>query len=66
MLDGFAGSGTTVLAAERTGRVARALEIEPRYVDVAIKRWQKMTGKKATHVETGEAFDGRAASRVAA
>jgi DNA modification methylase len=66
VLDGFAGSGTTILAAERTGRVARALEIEPRYVDVAVRRWQAMTGKKAIHAETGEAFDDRAAGRLAA
>ena len=66
VLDGFAGSGTTILAAERTGRVARALEIEPRYVDVAIKRWQAMTGKKAIHAETGEVFDDRAAGPIAA
>lgn len=66
VLDGFAGSGTTLLAAERTGRVARGLEIEPRYVDVAIRRWQAMARKQAIHAETGEKFDDRAAGRLAA
>lgn len=47
ILDGFAGSGTTILAAERTGRRAACLEIDPIYVDVAIERWQKKTGKEA-------------------
>jgi len=44
VLDPFAGSGTVVIAAERTGRRARALEIDPHYVDVAVKRWQAYTG----------------------
>ena len=39
VLDAFAGSGTTIMATEKTGRVGRALELDPRYVDVAIKRW---------------------------
>ncbi len=47
VLDPFSGSGTTILAAERTGRRAAAIEIEPRYVDVAIERWQRMTGQAA-------------------
>lgn len=47
VLDTFAGSGTTILAAEKTGRCARAVEIDPGYVDVAIRRWQEMTGKCA-------------------
>ena len=57
ILDGFAGSGTTLLAAERTGRVATCLEIDPIYVDVAIQRWQEKTGKTATLFETKESFD---------
>lgn len=48
VLDPFAGSGTIILAAEKTGRRARAMEIEPSFVDVAIQRWQAMTGKAAT------------------
>ena len=42
VLDAFAGSGTTIMAAEKTGRVARAIELDPRYVDVAIKRWDRL------------------------
>jgi DNA modification methylase len=47
ILDPFAGSGSVLLAAERTGRSARAIEIDPIYTDVAINRWQEITGKKA-------------------
>ena len=57
VLDPFCGSGTTVLAAERVGRRARALEIEPRYVDVAIRRWQAFTRRDAVHAETNLTFD---------
>lgn len=57
VLDVFAGSGTTMLAAERLGRRCRSLEYEPRYVDVAIRRWQAFTGKDAIHAETGSTFD---------
>jgi DNA modification methylase len=57
VLDPFLGSGTTLIAAEKTGRVARAIEIDPRYVDVAIRRWQRWTGQVAIHVETGRTFD---------
>lgn len=56
VLDSFAGSGTTILAAERVGRLACGLEIEPHYVDVAIRRWQEFTGKDAIHVETNCTF----------
>jgi len=56
ILDPFGGSGTTLLAAERTGRVARAIELDPLYVDVAIRRWQKITGLSARHTETGRTF----------
>ena len=54
VLDLFLGSGTTLLAAERSGRVFRGTEIDPGYVDVAIERWEAMTGKKATLSEAGE------------
>ena len=57
VLDGFIGSGTTILAAERTGRRCYGIEIEPRYVDVAISRWQSLTGQKAIHCQTGQTFD---------
>ena len=57
VLDTFSGSGTTIMAAERVGRQARALEIEPRFVDVAIRRWQAFTGRDARHAESGLSFD---------
>jgi DNA modification methylase len=57
ILDPFGGSGTTLIAAENTGRVARIIELAPRYVDVTIRRWQMLTGKKAMHAVTGETFD---------
>jgi DNA modification methylase len=53
ILDPFGGSGTTILAAERTGRVARVIELDPLYVDVAVRRWQKITGITARHAKTG-------------
>lgn len=56
ILDPFAGSGTTILAAERTGRVARVIELDPLYVDVAVRRWQKVTQLSARHTGTGLAF----------
>ena len=59
VLDPFAGSGTIVIAAERTGRKARALEIDPAYVDVAVRRWQSYSGKPAVLVATGETFEQR-------
>jgi DNA modification methylase len=57
VLDTFCGSGTTILAAERVGRKAYTLEFEPRFVDVAIKRWQAFSRKDAIHAETGLTFD---------
>jgi 16S rRNA G966 N2-methylase RsmD len=57
VLDPFAGSGTVLVAAERTGRRARAIEIDPHYVDVAVKRWQACTGKTAVLSATGETFE---------
>jgi DNA modification methylase len=62
VLDTFCGSGTTILAAERVGRRTYALEIEPRFVDVAIRRWQAFTRKDAIHVATGHCFDELAAN----
>lgn len=56
VLDLFGGSGTTVIAAEKHGRLARVMELDPKYVDVIIKRWQDFTGKKAIHAETGLEF----------
>ena len=57
VLDTFCGSGTTILAAERVGRLAYTLELEPRFVDIAVKRWQAFTRKDAIHGETGLTFD---------
>ena len=57
MLDPFVGSGTTLLAAEKTGRIGRAIELDPHYVDAAIGRWQALTGQAAVHADTGKTFD---------
>ena len=56
VLDSFGGSGTTLIAAEKNGRVARIMELDPKYCDVIVKRWQAFTGKIATHAETGKPF----------
>lgn len=56
VLDSFGGSGTTLIAAEKNGRVARLMELDPKYCDVIVKRWMDFTGKIATHAETGEPF----------
>lgn len=53
----FSGSGTTIMAGELTGRHIHAIELSPAYVDVAIKRWQDFTGKKATLEATGQTFE---------
>ena len=66
VLDTFSGSGTTIIAAERVGRHARALDIEPRFVDVAIRRWQAFTRRDARHAESGLSFDEIAAERARA
>jgi ParB-like chromosome segregation protein Spo0J len=57
VLDTFSGSGTTLLAAERVGRRGFALEIEPRFVDLAIRRWQALTHKDAINIAIGRCFD---------
>jgi site-specific DNA-methyltransferase (adenine-specific) len=54
--DPFVGSGTSIIAAEMTARSCHAVEINPAYVDVAIKRWQNFTGQRATRVVDGSAF----------
>jgi DNA modification methylase len=64
VLDTFSGSGTTIMAAERVGRRAYAMEIEPRYVDVAIRRWQAFTRKDAMHADSGRTFDELAAEHA--
>lgn len=57
VLDTFVGSGTTLLAGERTGRRVRAVEIEPRYAQIATRRWEAMTGRAAVHVASGLSLD---------
>lgn len=61
ILDPFLGSGTAVIAAERAGRVCYGLELDPRYVDSIIRRWQRLTRRDAFHVESGESFRSREA-----
>lgn len=63
VLDPFLGSGTTLLAAEKTGRTCRGLELDPHYVDAAIGRWQAMTRREAFHVDSGLSFAELAARR---
>ena len=57
VLDGFLGSGTTVIAAERTGRVCYGLELDPAHVDTIVRRWQAFTGKSAVHLQSGRIFN---------
>jgi DNA modification methylase len=53
----FSGSGTAIVAAEQTGRRCNAIELEPVYVDVAVRRWQSATGKQALLADDGRTFD---------
>ena len=64
VLDCFGGSGTTLLAAEKTGIRAYLMELDPAYVDVTIERYQKFTGKAATHAVTGMTFADTQAMRA--
>jgi hypothetical protein len=57
VLDGFLGSGTTVIAAERTGRRCYGLELDPLYVDTVVRRWQAFTRERAYHAITGKCFN---------
>tara|TARA_B100000965_G_scaffold406790_1_gene448659 strand:+ start:45269 stop:46576 length:1308 start_codon:yes stop_codon:yes gene_type:complete len=63
VLDGFLGSGTTLLAAEQTGRIAYGCEIDPRYVEVAIERFRKVSDAPVIHVGSGMDFDDLKAER---
>lgn len=56
VLDAFLGSGSTLMACERTGRRCRGIEIDPLYIDTAIRRWQKYTGDQAINVTSGRTF----------
>jgi DNA modification methylase len=64
VLDPFCGSGTILIAAEKTGRRARAIELDPKYVDVAIRRWEQYTGKIAVLAPLDETFDGVSEARL--
>jgi DNA modification methylase len=64
VLDVFGGSGTTLIAAERTGRIARLLEIDPTYCDVTVRRWEKLTGKRATLSGSGRSFEAVGTDRL--
>jgi hypothetical protein len=65
VLDPFSGSGTTIIAAEITGRTAHAVELSPAYVDVALRRWEAFTGREATLESDGRTFAEVEASRTA-
>jgi DNA modification methylase len=56
ILDPFGGAGTTLIAAERTGRRACVIELDPSFVDISIERWQRLTGATAVHADSGRAF----------
>jgi DNA modification methylase len=65
VLDPFLGSGSALIASEKTGRICRGLELDPLYVDVIIRRYEAATGKAATLNQTGEDFSVLAARRAA-
>ncbi|MER8918123.1 site-specific DNA-methyltransferase [Mesorhizobium sp. M0761] len=66
VLDPFGGSGTTLLAAQKTGRTARLIEIDPHYCDLIIRRFERHTGKPATLAATGETFEELSEQRIQA
>jgi DNA modification methylase len=55
-IDPFLGSGSTLIAADKTGRICRGIELDPLYVDVIVRRYEVVTGNPAILIETGEAF----------
>ena len=63
ILDSFLGSGSTLLAAERVGRLCYGIEIDPLYVDLSIRRWERSTGRSAIHISTGKSFEEISAAR---
>ncbi len=67
VLDAFGGSGSTLIAADRLGMSARLMELDPRFTDVIVRRWQAYTGRRAVHGRTGEEFpnEGQARDAVA-
>ncbi len=66
VVDGFGGSGSTLIAAEKTGRVARLIEYDPLYCDTIVRRWEHLTGKRATLASTGTEFELTAEERLGA
>ena len=64
VLDSFLGSGSTLLAAERVGRVCRGIELNPLYIDTTIRRWQALTGESALHAVSGKTFDQLSAEKL--
>ena len=66
VLDPFGGSGSTLIACEKTGRHARLVELDPKYCDVIIERWQRFTGDRARHGDSGEVFPRSAEEACAA
>jgi DNA modification methylase len=57
VFDPFGGSGSTLIACHKTGRVAMLMELDPKYCDVIVKRWQDFAGKQAIHEASGKTFD---------
>jgi DNA modification methylase len=66
VLDPFAGSGTTLIAAQKCGRVARIIEYDPLYADTIIRRYEKLTGKAAILTSSGQSFEDVEESRARA
>jgi DNA modification methylase len=66
VLDPFGGSGTTVIAAEKTGRCARVIEFDPGYCDRIVRRFEQVTGKQAILAASGQSFETVAEQRLAA
>ena len=64
VLDPFGGSCTTLIAGERTGRRARLIELDPKYVDVAVQRWQEQTGQTARLERSGRSFSEMASKKM--
>ena len=63
VVDLFGGSGSTMIACEKTGRESALMELDPKYADVIVKRWQDFTGQQAVHEESGLSFEAEAAER---
>jgi len=64
ILDPFGGSGTTLIACQKSGRQARLIELEPKYCDVIVRRWQQFSGESARHAVSGRSFNDQSAVRT--